>query len=119
VSMMPVERLGVAAIGDEELVSGLRLAGVSKYYVIKGNGDVREDVRKALTELIAEPDIGVIVILEDYGKHVEDLLAQMRKGKRITPVIIEAPSKFGTEHPDIVGYYKTFIRKSIGFDIEI
>jgi len=118
-SMMPIKQLGVAAIGDEELVSGLRLAGVSRYYTIKGNGDVREDVRGAVTELIADRDIGVIVILEDYGKYVEDLLAQMRKGKRITPVIIEAPSKFGSKYPDVVGYYKRFIRESIGFDIEL
>ena len=118
-SMMPVKHLGVAAIGDEELVSGLRLAGVSKYYMIKGNRDVREDVRGALTELIAVPDIGVVVILEKYAEYVEDLITQVRESKRMTPIIIEVPSKLGTEHPDIVGYYKTFIREAIGFDIEI
>lgn len=118
-SMMPVKHLGVAAIGDEELVSGLRLAGVSKYYVIKDSRGVREDVRKALTELMGEPDIGVVVILEKYAEYVEDLITQVRESKRMTPIIIEVPSKLGTEHPDIVGYYKTFVRKSIGFDIEI
>jgi len=117
--MMPVEHLGVAAIGDEELVSGLRLAGVSKYYTIKGNRDVREDVRGALTELIAEPDIGVVVILEDYAQYVRDLLSQVREEKGTTPVIVEVPSKFGTKYPDIVRYYKTFVRESIGFDIEL
>ncbi len=118
-SMMPVKHLGVAAIGDEELVSGLRLAGVSKYYVIKGNRDVREDVRKALTELIAEPDIGVVVILEDYAQYVRDLLTQIRQRKAITPIIIEAPSKCGSKYPDVAGYYRSFVRDFIGFDIEI
>lgn len=118
-SMMPVKHLGVAAIGDEELVSGLRLAGVSKYYVIRGDRGVREDVRKALTELMGEPDIGVVVILEKYAEYVGDLITQVRESKRMTPIIIEVPSKLGTEHPDIVGYYKTFVRKAIGFDIEI
>jgi len=118
-SMMPVKHLRVAAIGDEELVSGLRLAGVSKYCVIKGDRDVGEDVRKALTELIAEPDIGVVVILEDYAQYVRDLLAQIRQGKAITPIVIEAPSKFGSKYPDVAGYYKSFARDFIGFDIEI
>ena len=118
-SMMPIKHLDIAAIGDEELISGLRLAGVSKYYMIKGGRDVSEDVRKALTELIAEPNVGVVVIPEDYIEYVQDLLNRVREGKRMTPVIIEVPSKFGTKYLDIVGYYKAFIRKSIGFDIEI
>jgi vacuolar-type H+-ATPase subunit F/Vma7 len=117
--MVSIKDLGIAAIGDEELVSGLRLAGVSKYYTIKGDRDVREDVRKALTELIAEPDIGVVVILEKYTEYVGDLITRVRESKRMTPIIIEVPSKFGTEYPDIVGYYKAFIREAIGFDIEI
>lgn len=118
-SMMPIKHLSIAAIGDEELISGLRLAGVSKYYMITGDRDVSEDVRKALTELIAEPSVSVVVILEDYAKYVQDLVSRVREEKGTTPVIIEVPSKFGTKYADVVAYYKTFIRQSIGFDIEI
>ena len=116
-SMMRGRHLNIAVIGDEDLVSGLRLAGVSRYYMIKGDG--REDVRKALTELINEPDIGVIVILEDYVEYVEELVTQVRKERGMTPVIVEVPSKFGTKYKDVVGYYKTFIKQSIGFEVEI
>ncbi len=116
---MAQAHLNIAAIGDEELISGLRLAGISKYHVIKGNHNIREDVRKALGELINEPDIGVIVIPEDYAEYVEDILNRVMGGKRITPVIIEVPPKSGTKHKDVVGYYKAFIKASIGFDVEI
>jgi len=119
VSVIPAKHLNIAAIGDEDLVSGLRLAGLSKYCVIKGDHNTREDVRKALGELIDEPSIGIIVILEDYTEYVKDLLARVREGRRITPVIVEIPSKFGTKYRDVVGHYKKFIRESIGFDIEI
>jgi len=119
VSMMPIKHLEIAAIGDGDLVNGLRLAGISRYYVIKGDHDAREDVRKVLTELINEPDVGIVVILEDYTEYVKDLLARVREGRRITPVIVEIPSKFGTKYRDVVGHYKKFIRESIGFDIEI
>ena len=40
---MPIKLVHIAVVGNEELVSGLRLAGVSKYYMIKGDGDVGED----------------------------------------------------------------------------
>ncbi|MDH5363598.1 MAG: V-type ATP synthase subunit F [Dehalococcoidia bacterium] len=117
--MITAKHLDIAAIGDEDMVSGLRLAGVSRYFMIKGNHDTGEDVRKALSELIDEPNIGVVVILEDYVEYVKDLVAHVRERRKVTPVIIEAPSKFGTKYKDIVGYYKTFIKASIGFEVEI
>ena len=117
--MTSITHLNIAVIGDEDLVSMLRLAGVSRYYVVKGNHDSREDVRKALTELIGEPDFGIIAIQEDYTEYVEDLMTQVKEGKSLTPVIIEVPSKYGTKYEDVTEYYKAYIRKFTGFDIEI
>jgi len=114
---MKVKHLDMAVIGDEDLVSGLRLAGVRHYRVIKEED--ASEVRKALTELIAEPDIGIIVILEDYAKHIEDLVAQAKETKVSSPVIVEVPSKYGTRYEDVSRYYKAYIRRFIGFDIEI
>lgn len=116
---MPVKELNIAVIGDEDLVNGVRLAGVSRYYVIKEDRDTHEDVRKALSELIDEPNVGIVVILEDYVKYVEDLVTQVRQGKRTTPVIIEVPSKFGTIYQDVRQRYKAYAKKFIGFDVEI
>jgi len=117
--MMPVKELNIAVIGDEDLVNGVRLAGVSRYYVIKGDRDTHEDVRKALSELIDEPNVGIVVILEDYVKYVEDLVTQVRQGKRTTPVIIEVPSKSGTIYQDVRQRYKAYAKKFIGFEVEI
>jgi vacuolar-type H+-ATPase subunit F/Vma7 len=116
---MAIQQLDIAVIGDEELVNALRLAGVSKHYTVKTDHDVRENVRKALTELLAGPDIGIVIMLEDYTQHVEDLVRQIKKGRGTTPVIIEVPSKFGTKYPDIKEYYSALIRESIGFEVEI
>ncbi len=117
--MMPIKNLNIAVIGDEDLVSGLRLAGVSRYYIVKDNHDTAEDVRKALAELIGEPEFGIIAIQEDYAQYVEDLMTQVKEGKSLTPVIIEVPSKYGTKYQDVTEYYKAYIRKFTGFDIEI
>lgn len=117
--MMPIRHLDIVVIGDEELVNALRLAGISKHYMIKGDHDICENVRKALAELLAEPDIGIVVMLEDYAEYVEDLVTQVKKGKGTTPVIVQVPSKFGTKYPDIREYYRELIRESIGFEVEI
>jgi len=117
--MISIKHLNIAVIGDEDLVSALRLAGVSRYYVIKGNQETGEDVRQALTELIGEPEVGIIAIQEDYTKYVEDLIAQVQEGGKLTPVIVEVPSKYGTKYGDVTEYYKAYIRKFIGFDIAI
>jgi vacuolar-type H+-ATPase subunit F/Vma7 len=117
--MMSIKHLDIAVIGDEELVNALRLAGISKHYTIESNHDAAENVRKALTELLAEPDVGIVIILEDYTQYVEDLVSQVRKKKGATVVIVEVPSKFGTKYPDTREYYRALIRQSIGFEIEI
>ena len=117
--MMQIRHLDIAVIGDEDLVNGLRLAGVRRYHIVKNDHDIAEEVRKALTEMMDEPNVGVIVILEDYMKHVEELMAQVKERRVLPPIIIEVPSKYGTRYKDITKYYKSYIRKFIGFDIEI
>jgi vacuolar-type H+-ATPase subunit F/Vma7 len=117
--MISLKHLDIAVIGDEELVNALRLAGISKHYMIKVDHDVRDNVRKALTELIAERDVGIAIILEDYAQYVEDLMTQVRKKRGTTLVIVEVPSKFGTKYPNAREYYRALIRESIGFEIEI
>jgi vacuolar-type H+-ATPase subunit F/Vma7 len=116
---MSIRQLDIAVIGDEELVNALRLAGISKHYTIKDGHDVRDNVRKALTELLAGPDAGIVIILEDYAEYVEDLVTLVKRGKGTTPVIVEVPSKFGTKYPDIRKHYRALIRESIGFEVEI
>ena len=116
--MMPLDHLELAVIGDKDLVNGLRLAGVSRCYTVR-EPDTREGVRETLSTLLGEPEVGVIVILEDYVSHVEDLLAQAMEGKRMTPVFIEVPSRRGTEYEAAREPYKAFIRKFIGFALEM
>jgi vacuolar-type H+-ATPase subunit F/Vma7 len=115
--MINIRQLEIAVIGDEDLVSGLRLAGVRRYRIVT-EGD-KEEVRQALTELLEEPVVGIIVILEDYARHVADLISLAQERKTSPPVVIEVPSKYGTRYKDVAQYYKAYIRKFIGFDIEI
>jgi vacuolar-type H+-ATPase subunit F/Vma7 len=117
--VISINKLDIAVIGDEDLVSALRLAGVSRYHVIKGNHEAGEDIRQALSGLIGEPEVGIIAIQEDCTQYIGDLMAQLQEKKRLTPIIIEVPSKYGTKYGDVTTYYKAYIRKFTGFDVEI
>jgi vacuolar-type H+-ATPase subunit F/Vma7 len=115
---MSAQQLEIAVIGDEELVNALRLAGVSRYYMIKDD-DIADSVRKALADVMGKHEVGIILMLEDYMQYAEDLVAQIRKGRRMAPVIIDVPSKFGTKYADVREYYRASIRESVGFEVEI
>ena len=116
--MMPVKQLNIAVIGDQDLVSGMRLAGASRYTIIENEGDVRGAVRNALGGFMAE-DVGVIAVQEDFMTHIQDNIKKMRDEKRLFPAIIEVPSKRGSKVEDILAGYRSYIKKFVGFDIQI
>ena len=117
--MIDLQKMDVAVIGGRELVTGLRLAGISKYYLVEGDGETAAEVRLALTELVEDEQIAIIILQEDYVEYVETMVNNIRGSKQPIPVIIEVPSKYGTKYPDVKSYYKAFIRKFIGFDVEL
>ncbi|MFC2070655.1 V-type ATP synthase subunit F [Chloroflexota bacterium] len=117
--MMPIGHLRIAVIGDEDLVNMMRLAGIRKYHLIEDNGSTEEDVRKVLNELINDSEVSVIAIQEEYGDYARDLITQVQEGQSLTPVIIEVPSKHGTKYPNAAEYYKAFVSKFVGFEIQI
>jgi len=117
--MIDMQKMDVAVIGGRELVTGLRLAGMSKYYLIEGDGEIASEVRKALTELVENPEAAIIILQEDYVEYVADMVNRIRGSRQTTPVIMEVPSKYGTKYPDVKSYYKAYIRKFIGFDVEL
>ena len=117
--MMPVKQLSIAVIGDEDLTNAMRLAGVRRYYAVTADQNAGEEARKALALLLDDPGIGIVAIQEEYIEYVGDLVTEFRRKGKMTPVVIEVPSKYGTRYRDITEYYKAYIRGFIGFDIEI
>jgi len=112
-----IREYGIAVVGDENLVLGFRLAGLSKVYEVSGSEDeIKKKVRKYVSELLEDPEIGVIVLQDTFKKYVEDLLEAYR-GKSI-PVVVSIPSIKGPIHPDVKEYYKQYVKRIIGFAVE-
>ncbi|MFH0847370.1 MAG: V-type ATP synthase subunit F [Chloroflexota bacterium] len=116
--MMPVRELGIAMIGDEDLVAGMRLAGVSNSLVVAQEGEVRDVVRKALQAYLGEA-VGIIIIQENYMTYVDDMVRRLKDEKKVFPLIVEVPSKHGVDYKEVIERDKAFIRRFVGFDIQV
>jgi vacuolar-type H+-ATPase subunit F/Vma7 len=114
----PTKRLGLAVIGDEDLVNGMRLAGIGRCHVVSGERQADPEVREALRGLIDDPGIAIIVIPEEYAAAAAESLARLRETRRLVPVVLPVPSRRGTQG-DARAYFREYIRKFIGFDIEV
>ncbi len=117
--MMSLQNLDIAVVGNEDQVALMRLAGVEKYQVIEDDPQIREKVREALQEFIDDTSTGIIIIPDDWKSYVDDILKYVGESKKITPIIIEIPSKFTTEKEDVREFYKSYAKKLLGFSIEI
>ena len=117
--MSPTKRLGLAVIGGEDLVNGMRLAGIERYQVIKDERQAGAEIREALAALVGDPGIAIIVIQEEHAALVAAELERHREARRSVPVVLPVPSRRGTREGDARLYYRELLRKFIGFDIEI
>ncbi len=114
-----IREYGIAVVGDENLVLGLRLAGLSKTYEVEASAsesEIRKKVRKYITEIIHDPKIGIIILQDTFEKYVEDILEDLR-GKSI-PIIVTVPGIEGPLHPNVKEYYKQYVKRIIGFAVE-
>ena len=116
---MPFNSLNIVAIGDEDMVNGLRLAGVTSFHIIGDDDATGEETRKALETAASEDGVGIIAIQEEHAALAEDIIKRVKARKNLTPIIIEVPSKFGTRFSDVAAYYKSYVREFTGFDVEI
>ena len=117
---MATERTSsIVVVGGSNLTTLLRLAGVGNYHTIEDDDSLKTGIREVMTDLINNPSVSIIAIQSDYANHVRDMINKVSEDKRLTPVIIEVPSGGDTSDENTVEYYRTFVRKFVGFDIEI
>ena len=117
--MISETQSGIAVIGGSNLTTLLRLAGVSQYYTIEDDSFLQNSLRETMTNVINNPDVSIIAIQSDYAVHVRDMIDRVVEDKRLTPVIIEVPSGRDVVEESAAAYYSAFVRKFVGFDIEI
>ena len=117
--MTTEKKSNIAVVGVSNLTTLLRLAGAGNFYTIEDDNSLETRLRETMSDLINNPDVSIIAIQSSYASYVSDMIDRVVEDKRLTPVIIEVPSDGGAEEENAAEYYRAFVRKFVGFDIEI
>lgn len=94
---------------NTDTVTGFRLAGIDGVRVL-----TKEAVRAAVSDVIANPDIGVLLITEKLAAQIPELIYEL-KLKLTGTLVVEIPDRHGTgRSADSITRY---IREAIGIKV--
>ena len=83
-----------------DTLTGMRLAGVKGVVVHK-----KEEVKAALSEVLADKEIGIVLLTEKFGRDFPDLINNVKLEHKF-PLFIEIPDRHGTgRKPDFITAY--------------
>lgn len=89
--------------------TGMRLAGVEGA-VVHDEQEFKDEIEKVL----ADKDIGVLLLTEKFGREYQDIIDEIKLGRR-TPLIVEIPDRHGTgRKPDFITAY---VNEAIGIKL--
>jgi V/A-type H+-transporting ATPase subunit F len=100
----------IAVIGDENTVTGFRLAGIKRTYGLEYG---KENLKKIMTD----ETVGVLIVTERFVEENPHIITERKSLKRMTPIIVEVPDCSG---PVDRGFdpIKELIKRAIGTDIK-
>ena len=103
----------IVAIGDEDTIIGMQLAGVKEAFV----RDNSEQVLTLLRELSTREDVAVILITEKLASNAQDLISQIQQEKTY-PIIVEIPDKSGKLEKE-TDALKDLVRRAVGVELDV
>ncbi len=101
----------VAVIGDALLARGMSLGGVKHIY----RAETREEVERAVKEVMENGEIGMVVINEDLVKKIGDRKMLNAIDSSISPVFVMVASH--NEKEAEVDVLRRLIIRAVGIDI--
>ena len=100
-------------IGDEETVTGFRLAGVINAYVVA----TAEELLEHLRNIIPQENSGVVIITERLAETVRREI-QTLMHKRVFPILVEIPDTWSALEDKTDSLAKA-IRRAIGIELHL
>lgn len=104
----------IVGIADPLTADGLRLAGVEEAHSV----DTATEAEGLLEENMAKEDVGVVIITESLAQELDEKILELREEKeKITPILIEIPSKEGPvpERREVIG---KLVKRAVGIKLE-
>ncbi len=112
-----IRKGSVVAVGDEEFINLMRLAGIRRTYVINtrvSEPELREVLGKVFSEIYQDYTISIVVI-HDALRHVAE---KVRKAVSY-PLIVYVPCLRTVSKFDIKEYYSSMLRSYLGIAVEV
>jgi vacuolar-type H+-ATPase subunit F/Vma7 len=78
----------IVALGDQEAMIGLRLAGIDEIF----KPETKDDAISLLFSLKKREDVGVIVISSDFYRQTREAVREIRE-ESIFPLIVDIPTR--------------------------
>ncbi len=92
-----------------DTLTGMRLAGVEGVVVRN-----REELRTALEKALADKELGILLLMERFGREFPELIDDVKLHHRL-PLIVEIPDRHGTGRaPDFITSY---VNEAIGLKV--
>lgn len=92
-----------------DTLTGMRLAGVEGAVVHE-----RQELREEIGRVIADKEIGILLLTEKFGKEFPDIIDRIKLERRL-PLIVEIPDRHGTGRaPDFITSY---VNEAIGIKV--
>ena len=92
-----------------DTLTGMRLVGVGGIVV-----HTQEELRQALDSVLADPDVGILLIMERLAKQFPEIITDIRLNRAI-PLVVEMPDRHGTGRP--ADFITAYVREAIGVKI--
>ena len=101
----------IIAVGDEDTVIGLKLAGIDEGYIPLSS----DDAVKYITEKVYnDSDVGLIILTERLARKIREKIKEFFERER--PIFVEIPDKYGAVEEDVL---RDLVRKAIGVEIKL
>lgn len=102
----------ISVIADKDTALGFALTGIKDLYPVSN----RDEAKSALSEVMQNPDMGVLIITERYAHSLREDIKRWREEKPLYPLIVEVQDKKGplTREDPI----RLLIKRAVGLDIE-
>lgn len=85
---------------------GMRLAGVDGMVAHE-----KEEVRSALTKVMNDSDVGIVLLTEKLGRDFPDLLTEIKLERKM-PLLVEIPDRHGTGRKK--DFITSYVNEAIG-----
>jgi len=104
----------IAVIADPESAQGFRLSGLEAHAA-----RTAEEARAKLEELLQKGGYALVAVEGDLLPEPEKAVERLMRGKDLPVLLPIAGLKEAFQNPDVEGYMRELVRRTIGFDIKL